>query len=868
MRRITVRIPVVMAFLGTLGLLVGGRALEMASAHQTGSIREPSSLLNSFAPGLTETLTPTLFVPLVFRDHDTGSPTVQFDRSRYDTYEWAGTATIVATLSTAVDATVTVDYAVSDGTARAGEDYVPVSGTLTFSPGQTIQAFTVAIINDTAAEPDEMVLLTLNNPINAVLGISRRTATLAIVDDDELVTVQFNSDNYNGYEEAGIATVIATLSTSSDVTVTVDYATSDGTAKAGEDYVATSGTLTFAPGQMSQTFTVTIVSDAVAEQNETVNLMLSNPVHADLGTPHHTATLTIVDSSGLPTVQFNSERYIAHEEAGVATVIATLSTATGAVVTVDYASSDGTAGAGEDYAAISGTLTFAPGETSQAFTLEVYNDPFDELDETLTLALSSPANAALGAPHSALLTIVDQDRPSRFGLQIAALHEMSPGTVWLQNRTSVTPQTEAEWLTLFESAYVTLTAALRDSGAGWTRVRVEWEHIEPNEPVPGQPPDYVWGPYYDTKLRLVAESGVRLLVTVADAPGWAATVPCAPIYPDRMDEFARFLTDLVNHYKGPPYFARHWELLNEPDYDGSEGPERGWSCWGNDPDQYAQMLMVAYQAIKAADPGATVLMGGLAYDRFTEYDGPFLRYFSDEMMENGGGAYVDGLNIHFFQDFHAEWDRWNTGNLPTCGLVDDGIGTPYEVRGVDLLAKASHYRNRMSTCSGVDKPLWVTEMGEHGYPDSAGSLDNQARYVVMGNVRGLAAGAEALIWYALTTPNDNWEFQLLFDDWTPKPAFRTLQALNAELSGYEYARTLDVPDVEGYVFEDASQQQKTVAWGSGTLSFAQAEQLRIVDRDGNETYVEDGGPRDEDGIQNQAVELQLSTEPLFMVVSR
>jgi hypothetical protein len=108
------------------------------------------------------------------------------------------------------------------------------------------------------------------------------------------LTVQFNSSSYSVYEEAGPATVIATLSAASDVMVTVDYATSDGTAEAGSDYVAASGTLTFAPGQMSQTFTVTVNNDTSDEPDETVNLTLSNPVNAVLGTPY-TATLTIKD---------------------------------------------------------------------------------------------------------------------------------------------------------------------------------------------------------------------------------------------------------------------------------------------------------------------------------------------------------------------------------------------------------------------------------------------------------------------------------------------------------------------------------------------------------------------------------------------
>ncbi|MBE9508132.1 MAG: hypothetical protein IMY86_08785, partial [Chloroflexi bacterium] len=373
--------------------------------------------------------------------------------------------------------------------------------------------------------------------------------------------------------------------------------------------------------------------------------------------------------------------------------------------------------------------------------------------------------------------------------------------------------------------------------------------------------------------------GGRLTATVAAAPDWAwaagAEVPCPPITPTHhLDEFARFLTDLVDRYKRPPYYIKHWELFNEPDYGGGpEGHDNGLACWGNYGDLYAQMLAVAYPAIKAADPEATVLMGGVAHDRFTvPGPGPFLRYFPDEVMENGGGAYMDVLNFHYFQDFHAEWERWvPEGNPPTCGIVDDGVGTPYEASGIDLIAKTNHFRNRMSTCFGVDKPIWVTEMAEHGFPDYSDddpeSLAGQARYVIQGSVRGLAAGAENLTWYALSTPDDDYEFQLLDKEWTPKPAFHTYQTLTSELSGYEYARTLDVPDVEGYVFEDSSQQEKTAAWGSGTLTFAPAGQLRVVDREGNVTFIVDGGPEDADGVENGAVELQLSADPVFVTVS-
>jgi hypothetical protein len=437
---------------------------------------------------------------------------------------------------------------------------------------------------------------------------------------------------------------------------------------------------------------------------------------------------------------------------------------------------------------------------------------------------------------------------SPFSIQIAALHEIN-------------------------TTDPTLLEALEESGAGWSRVRVDWSLIQPDPP----PAGYVWGPYHDEKLRLVAETGVQLIATVAEAPAWAADAPCAPIYPGRLDEFAQFLTDLVNRYKQPPYGIRHWELINEPDgtYHNPEvdPSEAGVGCWGYDGGEYAQMLGVAYQAIKAADPTATVLMGGVAHDWFTEYGGPFYRYFPDDVMQTGGGDYLDALSFHYFPDFHAEWERWDPNSqdrqmgwlpAPTCGNLFDGQGTEYYAGGIDLIAKTTHFGNRLDTCFGVDKPIWVTELAEHGYANDPNSLVQQARYVIQGYARGLSAGAENITWYALTTPNDENGQGLLFDDWTPKPAFYAYKTLTSELTGYEYARTLDVPEAEAYVFQVPCGPEKTVAWGSGTLTFSPAGKIRVVDRDGNESTISDGGAGDLDGTQNGAVKLQLTADPVFV----
>jgi hypothetical protein len=457
-------------------------------------------------------------------------------------------------------------------------------------------------------------------------------------------------------------------------------------------------------------------------------------------------------------------------------------------------------------------------------------------------------------------------------MQIAALHQVVPNARGILEEKALT---EEEWLALYEDAFPTLLDALEDSGACWSRVRISWKWIEEEAPVEGMPPIYEWGPYHDEKLALVAGTGVQLIGTIDDVPDWAADEPfydtCSPIRADRLDEFARFLTDLVNRYKQPPWNIHVWELRNEPDGTTPDRAAVGQGCGGLYGDKYAQMAAVAYPAIKAADPTATVLMGGVAYDNFTEYGGPFNRYFPDNMMASGGAANLDAITLHYFADFAAEWERWVPhGDPPTCGLVEDHDGTPYDAWGIDIIAKANHFRNRLAVCHGVNKPLWITELAEHGYPGLPATLDQQARYVIQGHVRSLAVGAVNITWFALVSPPyDPSEQGLLYQEvYTPKPAYYAYQTLTSELAGYDYVRPQSAQNAEGYVFRNAQGQEKTVAWSwgaagtSGMVDFAQTNQLRMVDRSGNVTLIQDGGAGDADGVANGTVVVRLPTVPL------
>ena len=222
-------------------------------------------------------------------------------------------------------------------------------------------------------------------------------------------TVQFSLADYSVNENASTATITVTLNTASSSDVIVDYATSDGTAVSPGDYTAIVTTpLTITAGLTSATFDVTIINDLIDEPNESLNLTLSNPNGATLGTPA-ASTLTIIDNDGTPTVQFSNPNYLVNEADGTATIEVTLSHPSASVITVNYATSDGTAVNPDDYTAASGPLTFNPGETSQTFDVTIVNDTLAELDQTINLMLSSPINADLGTPNPAVLTIVDDE---------------------------------------------------------------------------------------------------------------------------------------------------------------------------------------------------------------------------------------------------------------------------------------------------------------------------------------------------------------------------------------------------------------------------------------------------------------------------
>ena len=314
---------------------------------------------------------------------------------------------------------INIDYRTIDGTAIAGVDYQHKSGTLTFAPGETTKTIEVAVRGDTLDEIDEAFSLNLSNPSNVTIADGEGIATIS--DNDTATSISINNVSVTE-SDAGVNVLFTvTLDNPSGKTISVDYTTVDGTATAGQDYVAKSGTLTFAPGETTQTIEVAISGDSIDEIDEAFSISLENPVNAAISDAEGTAT--IVDNDTPPEITTTGFTITeGNDGTKEANFTVSLSAISSKPVTVDFATGDNTAIAGFDYVAKSGTLTFAPGELSKNITVEIVGDLLDELDEVFALNLSNPSNGTL-ANATALGAIADDDLPSAITINSVIIEE-------------------------------------------------------------------------------------------------------------------------------------------------------------------------------------------------------------------------------------------------------------------------------------------------------------------------------------------------------------------------------------------------------------------------------------------------------------
>jgi hypothetical protein len=354
-------------------------------------------------------------VGTIINDDSASGPTLSInDVSVSEGNSATKTATFTITLSTAQSAPVLVDVATANGTATAGSDYVAkTTAGLRMAAGTTSKTFAVTINGDTTSEPDETFTVNLSNASGATIADGVGLGT--ITNDDAAATPTLSIADASVTEgNSGTKTLTFTVSLSpaASGTVSYDIATSNGTATAGSDYVASSLTgQTISAGATSKTFAVTINGDTSNEANETFNVTLSNVSGATLGDGTAVGTITNDDSAGGgPTLSIGDVSMAeGNSLTKQMTFTVSLSAPASTAVTYNIATANGTAIAPTDYTAKSLTgQSIAAGSTSKTFVVVVKGDKTVEPNETFTVNVTSVAGATL-ADGQAVGTISNDD---------------------------------------------------------------------------------------------------------------------------------------------------------------------------------------------------------------------------------------------------------------------------------------------------------------------------------------------------------------------------------------------------------------------------------------------------------------------------
>ncbi|MEQ1816047.1 MAG: Calx-beta domain-containing protein, partial [Nitrosomonas sp.] len=304
-------------------------------------------------------------------------------------------------------------------TAAFNSDYLHLTGSLMFAPGEMVKTVRVSLLGGTTAEAAENLFLVLSSPsANATIADSFGLAT--IIDNDAPSGTPVVSINDFVVDEASKeASFVITLDRPSTSAVTMNYATQNGTAVAGADFVTKTGSLSFAPGETAKTVKVTVTNDAAFENAEAFNLVLSAITNATTLDGIGTATIFENDAAPIGNSRISVDDVVVDESQTYADFLVRLDAPNTAAVTVNYATSANTAAFNSDYLHLTGSLMFAPGEMVKTVRVSLLGGTTAEVVESFQLVLSSPSGNATIVDGSALATIIDNDAPS--GTPVASI---------------------------------------------------------------------------------------------------------------------------------------------------------------------------------------------------------------------------------------------------------------------------------------------------------------------------------------------------------------------------------------------------------------------------------------------------------------
>ena len=376
-------------------------------------------------------------------------------------------STVTATLDRASGQATTITVSAAAGTNADSSDFT-LSGnkTLTIPAGSTSSTGTVTItaVDNAEDEPDKSV--TVSGSATNSQGITNPSdVTLTITDDDAEPVLSIDSPSVTE-GDSGTANLEFTvsLSAASGKEVTVAYAEgTGGTATSGTDYTAiTGGTLTFAAGETSKTFDVSVMGDVLDESNETVKVSLSGPTNATISSSAGTGTGTITDDDALTVTLWLADDSIL-ENGGTTTVSATLGNPSSAATTITIAAVAGAYTVGSDT-----TITIAAGQTANAsdtVTITALDDMADTANRSVTVTGSASTTHGARSVTGAVLTLIDDDGDPMLSINNPRVTEGDSGTVSLNYTVTLSPADSRNEVTVGYSDAGTGTAT---SGTDYT----------------------------------------------------------------------------------------------------------------------------------------------------------------------------------------------------------------------------------------------------------------------------------------------------------------------------------------------------------------------------------------------------------------
>ena len=338
-----------------------------------------------------------------------------------------------------------------------------------------------------------------------------------------------------------------------------------------------------------------------------------------------------------------------------------------------------------------------------------------------------------------------------------------------------------------------------DAGVRWVRRNgVFWNEIEAVEGVRN------WSVMADleSEMALLNRNGMQLVLIVRGVPEWARTddgYVCGPIARAKFTAFASFMGELVRRYSQPPYNVRYWELGNEPDapFISYTSP---FGCWGDPGNrfyggtEYGKMLKAIYPEVKAADPDAQVLVGGLLLDCDPNYPPPgkscTMSKFLEGILVEGAGQSFDGVSFHSYDYYDNSLGmysnkNWNGSSATTGPILD---------------IKAGYLNSVLEHYNLPDKYLMVTESAlvcNNVYGCGSNYEPTKAIYIAQSYVESMASRVSSSIWYSYT---NNWKSTSLIESSNPKPAYYAFQNANQRFYNAVFRQKTSIEGLSVYEF--------------------------------------------------------------------